>query len=75
MAWPPPAVPALRVGPLRDLQAQYYLVLCRLQEAGADRAVLSQVVFHPQDDPMTLPRPGRVGWDVGPNRNSHMRGE
>lgn len=55
--------PAFRVRLLRDLCTQHYLVLCKLQEAGADCAVRGQMVFHPQDSSMALPRPrdGGVG--------------
>lgn len=48
--------PALRVR-LLGACTQHYLVLCRLQEAGADCAVRGQVVFHPQDSSVAPPAP------------------
>lgn len=71
------AAPALRAGPLWDPRTQHYLVLRRLQEAGADRAVRGQVVFHPQDGSVAPPRPGGEGGmgggNVGPKTNSCTR--
>lgn len=62
--------PAFRVRLLRDLCTKHYLVLCKLQEAGADCAVRGQMVFHPKDSSVALPRPrDGVGGGKGPETN------
>ena len=65
--------PTLRIH-LLGACTQHYLVLCRLQEAGADCAVRSQVVFHPQDSSVAPPTPrDGPGGGKGPETNSCMR--